>query len=281
MHPFLEATSQNHSAGNAGTIDLMSPNNDPTSPSSRFAFSLWRSQSSPVNQNVFESSPFYQHHTPVPPTSFSTVLERFDHHRSPGFSMGIPPRAHHHPPAVPPHIAAPIPEESFQLPSQRVATRNNRIMRNSRTRNQTNSMKQQHSAANPAPFLRASAKTQTLEKSRANSKKRKLEESSSGSTDQCCICLENPSPKDKATINGCDHNFCFACIETWSERENTCPLCKARFTQIKRNSDKKKPPKSSIKKVKHRDQRSDTDPSNSFQGWLGKFYQRNRAQIFL
>ena len=271
MHPFLEATSQNHSAANAGTVDLMSPNNDPTSPSSRFAFSLWRSQSSPVNQNVFEPTFFPQHHQPVPPPSYSAVLDRFDHHRSPEFSMGIPSRAHHHPPAVAPHIAAPIPDESFQIPSQRVATRNNRIIRNNRTRNQSNSIKQQHPVTNPASFVRASAKSQNNEKSRANSKKRKLEESNSTSTEQCCICLETPSPKDKATINGCDHNFCFSCIETWSERENTCPLCKARFTQIKRNSDKKKPPKSSIKKVKHRDQRSDTDPSNSFQGWLGKF----------
>jgi Ring finger domain len=35
-----------------------------------------------------------------------------------------------------------------------------------------------------------------------------------------------------ATIDGCAHCFCYGCIRTWSETENSCPLCKTRFTSI-------------------------------------------------
>ena len=30
----------------------------------------------------------------------------------------------------------------------------------------------------------------------------------------------------------CGHSFCYGCIVKWSERCNTCPLCKEPFTRI-------------------------------------------------
>uniref|UniRef100_A0A7S0KY80 RING-type domain-containing protein n=1 Tax=Asterionellopsis glacialis TaxID=33640 RepID=A0A7S0KY80_9STRA len=73
----------------------------------------------------------------------------------------------------------------------------------------------------------------------------------------CCICLCDIEPNDISSIDGCNHRFCFECIETWANRENTCPLCKIRFTKIGRlqNSNRRGIKKS--KKVVNRDQRSD------------------------
>jgi hypothetical protein len=77
----------------------------------------------------------------------------------------------------------------------------------------------------------------------------------------CCICMTEPEAKDLASIDGCDHQFCFGCIEKWADRENKCPLCKERFHKIERvmkpTKRSKGGPKSS-KKVKNRDQRTDT-----------------------
>ncbi|KAL7478397.1 hypothetical protein ACHAW6_004162 [Cyclotella cf. meneghiniana] len=85
----------------------------------------------------------------------------------------------------------------------------------------------------------------------------------------CCICLEIPTPEDLASISGCSHPFCFGCIEKWAERENTCPLCKARFLNIQRvNSTGNNCQKS--KKVTNRDQRTDLSFMNSLNG-IGMF----------
>mmetsp|Transcript_6467 Transcript_6467/g.10805 ORF Transcript_6467/g.10805 Transcript_6467/m.10805 type:complete len:202 (+) Transcript_6467:114-719(+) len=48
--------------------------------------------------------------------------------------------------------------------------------------------------------------------------------------DDCTICL--------GTLEGvlgilkCKHTYCFECIENWSKQENSCPLCKKRFSFI-------------------------------------------------
>eukprot|EP00804_Cyclotella_cryptica_P024435 CCRYP_019254-RB/>CCRYP_019254-RB protein AED:0.07 eAED:0.07 QI:1355/1/1/1/0/0.33/3/1288/616 len=109
-------------------------------------------------------------------------------------------------------------------------------------------------------------------------KKRKCEEQEppneqpeeSEAPSPCCICLEIPTAEDLASISGCSHPFCFGCIEKWAERENTCPLCKARFLNIERvnfcgtnNSEKSK-------KVTNRDQRTDFSFMNSLTG-IGMF----------
>ncbi len=52
--------------------------------------------------------------------------------------------------------------------------------------------------------------------------------------DTCAICLE--IPKIKGLIGGCSHVFCFACIKSWSDIENTCPICKRPFNQISSQS---------------------------------------------
>uniref|UniRef100_A0A6S8JAS2 RING-type domain-containing protein n=1 Tax=Amphora coffeiformis TaxID=265554 RepID=A0A6S8JAS2_9STRA len=77
----------------------------------------------------------------------------------------------------------------------------------------------------------------------------------------CCICMCEPEKEDISSINGCEHMFCFDCIGKWADRENTCPLCKCRFTsisrvhKIKRRKGEKQAPNS--KRVKQRDQRAD------------------------
>lgn len=91
----------------------------------------------------------------------------------------------------------------------------------------------------------------------------------------CCICMCDVEPQDLSTINGCDHRFCFGCIEKWSERENTCPLCKNRFTKIDRvhktkGGAKIKGGSKNTKCVKPRDQRSDLVPSAALEGLLGE-----------
>lgn len=87
----------------------------------------------------------------------------------------------------------------------------------------------------------------------------------------CCICIEEPDPADLATVNGCEHLFCFECIEKWADRENTCPLCKERFSEIQRvnkcqDQPKKKGTAKNVKKVKNKDQRADMSNGNSIQG---------------
>eukprot|EP00594_Rhizosolenia_setigera_P002700 CAMPEP_0178954156 /NCGR_PEP_ID=MMETSP0789-20121207/8830_1 /TAXON_ID=3005 /ORGANISM="Rhizosolenia setigera, Strain CCMP 1694" /LENGTH=587 /DNA_ID=CAMNT_0020635519 /DNA_START=159 /DNA_END=1922 /DNA_ORIENTATION=- len=103
------------------------------------------------------------------------------------------------------------------------------------------------------------------------------DQKSNNSENRCPICLDDPSESEVATIDGCHHHFCFPCIEKWADRENTCPLCKERFTNIERvnkvakggvssegpaTSKRKKPSSGqdgpiNSKKVRHRNQRSD------------------------
>ena len=55
-------------------------------------------------------------------------------------------------------------------------------------------------------------------------------------TDQesCSICLDELT-KTKGKLP-CGHEFCFSCIERWSKETNKCPLCKARFETIQKNT---------------------------------------------
>jgi hypothetical protein len=98
----------------------------------------------------------------------------------------------------------------------------------------------------------------------------------------CCICLDLSSKKDLSMINGCKHKFCFECIEKWSDRENTCPLCKERFGKIERvykaprRSKKRKSddPETAAarnknsKRVKNRSQRADYSSGSALHGLL-------------
>ena len=105
-------------------------------------------------------------------------------------------------------------------------------------------------------------------------------------TATCCICLEVPTEEELSAIDGCDHPYCFTCIDTWANRENTCPLCKSRFTKIDKVNFKSSKRKrggvesgasemSSLgrksKKVRTRNQRADINVNNPLQGLFGKF----------
>jgi len=51
----------------------------------------------------------------------------------------------------------------------------------------------------------------------------------------CVICLE--PIEEKATIKGCSHNFCLACIRNWAQTNTSCPLCKLPFDVIVNSSE--------------------------------------------
>lgn len=100
----------------------------------------------------------------------------------------------------------------------------------------------------------------------------KIDQDDCSDAGSCCICMCDPDEGELSTIDSCDHNFCFECIEKWSERENTCPLCKIRFNRITRvDKTKKKKGQKGTKKVKQRDQRADLNPGNALEGLLGEF----------
>lgn len=46
----------------------------------------------------------------------------------------------------------------------------------------------------------------------------------------CSVCFELFEEKTHVVIlNRCNHIFCYECIEEWSTKKRTCPLCKAVF----------------------------------------------------
>jgi hypothetical protein len=52
---------------------------------------------------------------------------------------------------------------------------------------------------------------------------------------ECVICLGEISSKDKASLDGCSHSFCFDCIKKWGNITNSCPMCKKQFVKILHN----------------------------------------------
>ena len=51
---------------------------------------------------------------------------------------------------------------------------------------------------------------------------------------QCAICFETLSRfKREAKPNACDHSFCLSCLQTWVFKNDTCPMCRGVFTEIK------------------------------------------------
>eukprot|EP01017_Pseudomicrothorax_dubius_P014061 TRINITY_DN1646_c0_g1_i4.p1 TRINITY_DN1646_c0_g1~~TRINITY_DN1646_c0_g1_i4.p1 ORF type:complete len:260 (+),score=23.73 TRINITY_DN1646_c0_g1_i4:172-951(+) len=48
----------------------------------------------------------------------------------------------------------------------------------------------------------------------------------------CGICFNFIELQGK--LDSCRHEFCFNCIRTWSQRENSCPHCKRRFYRIQK-----------------------------------------------
>ncbi|KAL6973526.1 hypothetical protein U1Q18_027713 [Sarracenia purpurea var. burkii] len=50
----------------------------------------------------------------------------------------------------------------------------------------------------------------------------------------CGICLSEDGKTIRGKIDSCDHYFCFVCIMEWAKVESRCPMCKRRFTAIRR-----------------------------------------------
>ena len=48
--------------------------------------------------------------------------------------------------------------------------------------------------------------------------------------DDCSICL-CPLSNDIGILE-CKHRFCYSCINTWAKNENSCCLCKTKFSSI-------------------------------------------------
>lgn len=46
----------------------------------------------------------------------------------------------------------------------------------------------------------------------------------------CAICLDECT--EQVGLNACDHKYCRGCIETWFEKENSCPQCKRKVTYM-------------------------------------------------
>lgn len=84
----------------------------------------------------------------------------------------------------------------------------------------------------------------------------------------CCICMCEPKRSELSQVNGCSHHFCFNCIEKWADCENTCPLCKTRFTTIKRVHQKRAKGADNSKSVKQRSQGADLFNATDFQSLL-------------
>ena len=77
--------------------------------------------------------------------------------------------------------------------------------------------------------------------------------------EDCSICYDQIEIQGK--INSCSHLFCLKCIKKWSEvihiqSENSCPMCKSRFSKIKKIPRRKeyKSSKSYIYNVESKDQ---------------------------
>lgn len=92
----------------------------------------------------------------------------------------------------------------------------------------------------PLPENSPSKRPKTLTLSQAPSSPPPHETAGDGSdteSQSCGICLcseESGRAIIRGRIDSCDHYFCFVCIMEWAKVESRCPLCKRRFTGIRR-----------------------------------------------
>ncbi|KAK4383336.1 PHD and RING finger domain-containing protein 1 [Sesamum angolense] len=70
------------------------------------------------------------------------------------------------------------------------------------------------------------------------------------SADCCGICLSEAGDGgvSRGYIDSCNHYFCFLCIMEWAKVESKCPLCKRRFSAIRRPP---KPPIFASERIVH------------------------------
>ncbi|CAK9147899.1 unnamed protein product, partial [Ilex paraguariensis] len=61
------------------------------------------------------------------------------------------------------------------------------------------------------------------------------ESATTNSETNCCgICLSEEGSSIRGWIDSCEHYFCFVCIMEWAKVESKCPICKRRFSTIRR-----------------------------------------------
>eukprot|EP00008_Paramoeba_atlantica_P003311 CAMPEP_0201477530 /NCGR_PEP_ID=MMETSP0151_2-20130828/2534_1 /ASSEMBLY_ACC=CAM_ASM_000257 /TAXON_ID=200890 /ORGANISM="Paramoeba atlantica, Strain 621/1 / CCAP 1560/9" /LENGTH=211 /DNA_ID=CAMNT_0047858279 /DNA_START=102 /DNA_END=737 /DNA_ORIENTATION=+ len=63
-------------------------------------------------------------------------------------------------------------------------------------------------------------------------RREKEEEEKEEEKEECGICFEEITVK--GTLDCCPHLYCYDCIIKWSEMQNTCPMCQARFRSIEK-----------------------------------------------
>ncbi|GAU18982.1 hypothetical protein TSUD_193200, partial [Trifolium subterraneum] len=70
----------------------------------------------------------------------------------------------------------------------------------------------------------------------ATSKKRPNSEVKDEETnDDCCgICYIERGVPIPGKIDSCNHYFCFVCIMEWAKHESRCPICRQRFSNVRR-----------------------------------------------
>ena len=164
--------------------------------------------------------------------------------------------------------SAPVPAPSAQR---------GRVTRSMRAKASAESGTRKVSAPSPASRKRGRSFSPDRKKSASAIDEEEEDKTTVDESKKCCICLDQPTEKELSKLDGCDHPYCFTCIEKWGERENTCPQCKARFTKIERVHKVKRrrgngtsPAKENVnvKKVKNRDQRADYRQQNPFHGFF-------------
>ena len=143
--------------------------------------------------------------------------------------------------------------QSQSLRVQNASSRSESTTRSSRKRRSADQTPAAPSPAAPTPKKRARAKVSNLKKPPPPQAKVTEGDKKPSAVEGCCICMCEVKSDDLAGISGCDHHFCFGCIEKWAERENTCPLCKNRFNKIDRINKKRKKGQKNTKRVKQRD----------------------------
>lgn len=70
----------------------------------------------------------------------------------------------------------------------------------------------------------------------------------------CGICYADHGVSIRGEIDCCNHYFCFVCILEWSKHESRCPLCRQRFSTVRRPPKPGVFPSSRLVKVPVRDQ---------------------------
>jgi hypothetical protein len=95
---------------------------------------------------------------------------------------------------------------------------------------------------------------------------------------ECPVCYTNPRPEDVAEVCGCNHKFCFGCIDKWGQIKNSCPLCNGTFIKVKRGTNQNGDIKTYSGTKRKRD---DTLVEERFAGIQARIEANDRRQVEL